>query len=192
MENVTAIVLAAGSSKRMGATNKLLVQWQGKSLVRHVVETAQDSNVTEVIVVTGHEHEAVRLVLTGLNVRFVHNPHFDDGMSTSLKSGIETVGDELAGVAVLLADMPRLKVDTLNHIIAEFLDAGSGSICVPMCGQRWGNPVIWPREFFPEMATISGDKGARELIKKFENRVLEVPCVDDGVLIDVDTPDDIE
>lgn len=188
---VAAVILAAGSSKRMGNVNKLLALWQGKALVRHVVETAKNSIVEEVIVVTGHQSDAIELALEGLDVRFVHNPDYKEGMASSLKSGIRSVGKNQTGIAVLLADMPQLKGETLNQIVTGFLQADGRSICIPICGSRQGNPVIWPKEFFPEILTLSGDKGARELIKKYKNRVLEIPCEDHGTLIDFDTPEDI-
>ncbi len=160
-------------------------------MVRLVAETAVNSSAGEVIVVTGHDAKSVAQALDGLDVRLVHNPDHEDGMSSSLKTGVQAVGGDHAGAAIMLGDMPRLKVETLNQVIARFKSANARSICAPVCGSRRGNPVIWPREFFSEICALSGDKGARDLIKKYGDRVLEIPCDDDGVLIDVDTPDDI-
>ncbi|MBL6933006.1 MAG: nucleotidyltransferase family protein [Rhodospirillales bacterium] len=190
-QGVSAVILAAGSSNRMGNINKLLAHWQGMALVRHVAETANKSVAAEVVVVTGHDADNVRHALDGVEVRFAHNPRFGEGMSTSLGVGIGAVGDEKTGAAILLGDMPRLKIETLNQLLSRFIETDGQSICAPVCGGRRGNPVIWPREFFPDLQGLSGDKGARELIVKYKNRVIEVPCDDEGVLIDVDTPEDI-
>jgi len=173
----------------MGALNKLLVPWQGKAMLRHIVETALDSAAWETIVVTGHDGDAIIQALEGLDVRVVHNPRFEEGLSTSLATGIGAVESE--GAAILLGDMPDLKVETLNALITAFLDSDMRSICVPVCDGRRGNPVIWPRQFFPDIAHLSGDKGARNLMTLFKERVREVPCDDNGVLMDIDTIDDI-
>ncbi|NQU58781.1 MAG: nucleotidyltransferase family protein [Rhodospirillales bacterium] len=186
---VAAIVLAAGVSRRMGTVNKLLMGWQGKPMLRHIVETALGSRAMETIVVTGHDGDAITEVLEGLDVRIIHNPRYEEGLSTSLVTGIGEV--EAKGAAILLGDMPGLKVETLNALIAAFEETEGRSICVPVCQGRRGNPVIWPREFFSDIAQLSGDKGARDLMTIFKERLLEMPCDDNGVLMDFDTIDDI-
>lgn len=188
---LAVIVLAAGASRRMGATNKLLVVWQGKALVCHVVETALISHADEVIVVTGHQAGEVRHELAGLDVRFVDNRRFNEGLSTSLASGIGALDEKCSGAAIMLADMPGLKVETLNRLVAAFLDNGCGAICVPVCAGRRGNPVIWPRTFFSEIVQLSGDRGARDLMTTYKERVVEIQVGDNGVLMDFDSPDDI-
>jgi molybdenum cofactor cytidylyltransferase len=188
---ISAIILAAGASQRMGQANKLASPWQGKAMVRRVVETALQSNVSETIVVTGHDVDAVHHVLDGLNVKLVHNPEYNEGLSTSLITGIDAVGSDQEGAAILLGDMPALRVETLNRLIDEFVQADGRCICVPVCKPRRGNPVLWPREFFADILELSGDRGACSLMEKFAHRVLEVPCDDDGILMDIDTPADM-
>lgn len=189
---LSAVVLAGGLSRRMGDDNKLLASWQGKPLVRHVVETALASHVDEVVVVTGHDAASVRQALSGLAVRYVHNPHFNAGLSTSLRVGIGAVDDQLGGAVILLGDMPRLALSTLNEMIARYVDGQAQHICVPSCQGRRGNPVIWPREFFRDILDVSGDRGAKALLAQYSDRVLELVCEDPGVLNDVDTPADLE
>lgn len=189
--NVAAIILAAGSSRRMGDVNKLLMEWRGKTILSHVVGTSLKSVACETIVVTGHENEAIARELAGYDVRLIHNPRFDEGLSTSLIAGIKALGAEVAGAAILLADMPDLKMETLNALINAFEEAGEPSICAPVCGARRGNPVTWPREFFPDILQLSGDRGARDLMATYKDRVQEVGVEDNGVLMDFDSPDDI-
>lgn len=189
---VSAVILAAGASQRMGDVNKLLADWQGKPVIRHVVETALKSDSQETIVVIGHQSDAIKDALDGLDVRFVDNPDYEEGMSTSLKAGVSAVAPESAGMAVLLADMPQLKGDTLNALIATFQSSEGAAICAPHCQGRQGNPVIWPKDIFPDIITLTGDKGAKSLLKRHAQRVIEVPCDDDGVLRDLDTPDDFK
>lgn len=191
IQGVSAVVLAAGSSRRMGNDNKLLSLWQGKPLLRHVVETALASQVDEVVVVTGHDAANVRQVLSDLDVRFVHNPHYGEGLSTSLRAGVGAVNAELGGAAILLGDMPRLKTETLNALMARFAKGQGHDICVPRCHGRRGNPVIWPRAFYSDILAIAGDRGARVLLEQYTDRVVELVCEDTGVLVDVDTPADL-
>jgi molybdenum cofactor cytidylyltransferase len=190
--SVAAIVLAAGSSRRMGPANKLLTHWRGRSLVRHVARTAVNSLAVETIVVTGHESEVVARELDGLKIRIVDNPHFADGLSSSLATGINALAEAQAGAVILLADMPMLHIDTLNKLIEAFEETKGMSICVPVCGGRRGNPVVWPSQFFPEILQLSGDRGARDLLKTHKDRVREVNFIDSGVLIDIDSPDDMD
>ena len=189
---IAAVVLAAGASQRMGEQNKLLALWQGKPLVRHVVETSIKANTDQTIVVTGHEAASMKQTLDGLDVHLVDNPDYREGLSASLKAGVRSVDAECSGAVILLADMPRLKVATLNVLIQAFVDCDGRSICVPICGLRRGNPVIWPRAFFPDILELNGDQGARALISRYQGRVLEVPCDDEGVLMDIDTPADLD
>ena len=106
--NVTAIVLAAGRSTRMGGPNKLLAEIDGKKLVRIVAEQALASKATGVIVVTGHQADLVEQALTGLNVKFVRNPDFAGGLASSVKAGIAAVPENADGAVVCLGDMPLI------------------------------------------------------------------------------------
>ena len=186
---IAALVLAAGQSRRMGAANKLLGEIGGSSMVARVVAAAAASRADPVIVVTGHQAEAVRAALAGSEVTFVHNPDFAAGLSTSLAAGLGALPDGVDGAVVCLGDMPRVGAALIDRLIDAF-DAASGrAICVPTHGGKRGNPVLWARRFFAEMAAIEGDTGARHLIGAHANLVHEVACADDAMLIDVDTPD---
>ncbi len=187
---VTAIILAGGTSHRMGAINKLLIEWRGKPLIRHVASTALASTAGQTIVVTGHQNEAIAHALDGTSVKIVHNPHFEEGMSTSLTVGIAALGKDVTGAAILLADMPMLGVNTLNTLIDTFVDGQDRTICVPVCRGRSGNPVIWPRHYFSDIMQLSGDHGGKTLMTKFKDQVSKFNCSDEGVLKDFDNPDD--
>jgi molybdenum cofactor cytidylyltransferase len=189
--NVTAIILAGGTSRRMGAVNKLLMDWRGKPVICHVAQTALASKAGQSIVVTGHDADAIAGALEGVNVRIVHNSRFEEGLSTSLAAGITALGKEASGAAILLADMPMFDVGTLNTLIDAFETTQERMICVPVCEGRRGNPVLWPRHYFSDILQLSGDLGARNLLTTFKDQVKEVSCPDDGVLKDFDTPDDI-
>jgi molybdenum cofactor cytidylyltransferase len=188
---VSAVVLAGGASKRMGRANKLLAEVDGKVLVRHVVEVAVQSAAAEIIVVTGHEADLVRRALSGLDVRFVHNPQYPEGLSTSLRAGIGAVSEDLAGAVILLGDMPRVTTGIVDALIGHFHAKKDAPICQPTYRGRAGNPVLWPRAFFPEILDIWGDNGARHLIERYADSVSKVEVGDAGIHFDIDTPGDL-
>ncbi|MGE0753010.1 MAG: NTP transferase domain-containing protein [Variibacter sp.] len=187
-QGVAALVLAAGRSTRMGGPNKLLAELAGKPLVRLATEAALASRARPVIVVTGHQRERVEAALEGLPARFVHNPDFADGLSTSLKAGIAALPDDVAGAVICLGDMPQISGALIDEL-AGALDSERGSlIAVPTFEGKRGNPVLWSRRFFPELAALEGDVGARHLIGTYRDAVVEVAVTTPGVFFDIDTP----
>jgi molybdenum cofactor cytidylyltransferase len=169
-------------------SNKLLAEWRGKPLVRWTVEAALASEARPVIVVTGHEPAKVEAALKGLDVRFTHNLHYASGLSTSLKTGIHAVPANSDGAIVLLGDMPEITPSLIDRMIAAFSPADGRSICSAVHENKRGNPVLWARGFFPEIAALSGDMGARELIAAHEELVCDLEA-GGAVLRDIDTPD---
>jgi molybdenum cofactor cytidylyltransferase len=186
---IAALVLAAGRSTRMGGPNKLLAEIGGKPLVRIAVEQALASTAKPVIVVTGHQRERVEQALAGLSVRIVHNPDFADGLGTSLKVGIGALPADVDGVIVCLGDMPQVDAALIDRLIGAF-DPERGALAVmPTIEGKRGNPVLWSRRFFPDLMAIEGDVGARHLITRYGEAVVEVPVTGKGALVDVDTPE---
>ena len=185
---VAAIVLAAGRSSRFAAGNKLLEELDGTPILTRAVDAALGSRAAPVIVVLGSEADRMRAALAGRPVGVVENPHFADGLSTSLRAGVAALPAGLDGAVVLLGDMPRVAVHHIDRLIAAFDPLAHRQICVPTHGGRRGNPVLWSAAFFPEMETLKGDVGARGLIGRHAAQTVEVEMPDDGVLIDVDTP----
>ncbi|MGE3476999.1 MAG: NTP transferase domain-containing protein [Rhodospirillaceae bacterium] len=185
---IAAVVLAAGQSRRMGGRNKLLMNVAGIALVRRTVNAILASPVSELVVVTGHEPEKVTEALHGLNVRIVHNPRYAEGLSTSLKAGLDAVGAAAAGAIICLGDMPDIAAKHVGPLIAGFDPEEGREIGVPTHNGKRGNPVLWGRRFFQEIHEISGDVGARHLIGANESLVYEVEFEDTGVLMDLDTP----
>ena len=185
---IAAVVLAGGASKRMGETNKLLAEVNGAPMVCWAVQTAVQSDATEVVVVTGHEADLVREAVSGfeqdLAVRFVHNPDYPEGLSTSLKAGIGAVSENVSGAVVMLGDMPHVSAQTVNALIERFHAKSDNPICQPTFEGRPGNPILWPREFFSEILDIRGDTGARQLMQQYSEQVLRVDVDDGGILAD--------
>jgi molybdenum cofactor cytidylyltransferase len=186
---LAAIILAAGRSTRMGGPNKLLAEIGGRPLVRIAAEEALASRAQPVVVVTGHQHDEVEAALDGLKVERVHNPNFAEGLSTSLKAGLAAVPEDADGVVVCLGDMPQVRASLIDRLASAFDPERGALVVVPTFDGKRGNPVVWSRRFFHELATLDGDVGARHLIARYPEAVIEVPVADHAALVDVDTPD---
>ncbi|MGZ5881370.1 MAG: NTP transferase domain-containing protein [Xanthobacteraceae bacterium] len=186
---VAAVVLAAGRSTRMGGPNKLLAEIGHRPLVRIAVEEALASRARPVIVVTGHQREEIETALAGLPVRFVHNPDFADGLGTSVKAGIAAVPADADGAILCLGDMPQVDASLIDRLIAAFDPDRGALVVMPTFEGRRGNPVLWSRRFFPDLTAIEGDVGARHLIGRYSEAVIEVPLEGNAALVDVDTPE---
>jgi molybdenum cofactor cytidylyltransferase len=186
--NIAAVILAAGRSTRMG-TNKLLAEVRGIPMVGIAAEAALASRARPVLVVTGHQADAVRDAVAGLDVTLVANPDYADGLSTSLKAGIRALPRHCEGALVLLGDMPRITGAHLDALTAVFEPEDGAAIVVPTHNGQRGNPVLWPVEFFAEMLDLEGDAGARKLIARHADRVREVDLGTDAIFLDVDTPE---
>jgi len=184
---VAAVVLAAGLSRRMGAANKMLALYEGKPMVRRAVEAALASKADPVLVVLGHEAEAVRAALADLPVRFVDNADYREGLASSLRAGIAAVPQTCDGALICLGDMPRVDANLIDALIAPFAPARGALIVVPVREGRRGNPVVWSRRYFAELMALSGDEGARRLIRTHDDAVIEVPVADDAAFFDIDT-----
>src|SRR5690606_1479290 len=190
---VAALLLAAGSSRRFGRGNKLLADVDGRPLIFWSAAAFVSSRASELVVVTGPEPEAIEAALTGLPARFVHNPDHLSGMGGSVAVGIRAFGDDCTGVLICPGDMPGVSTDLINALIAAFEATGSSRIIRPMLpGERPGNPVLWPRRYFPQLARLQGPAGGRTLLAKLEGEIKYLPWHDQGAALDIDTPEDLE
>ena len=191
---VAVLVLAAGRSTRMGGPNKLLQEADGLPLVVHAVKAALTSQAVEVVVVLGHMADQVKPAIEQAigaekRLRFVTNPDFADGLSTSVRTGIAALGKEIDAAIVQLGDMPGVNAALLDRLMAAFSPVEGRSICVPTVGGKRGNPVLWDRRFFAEMAKVSGDTGAKHLIGEHADLVCEVEMTGEAAITDIDTPE---
>ena len=186
---VAVVVLAAGQSRRMGRRNKLLEAVDGEPMVRHAVRAAASAaDGRPVVVVTGHEREAVEAALSGHDVAFAHNPDYGAGLSTSLARGVAALPPGIEGAIVCLADMPGVRAEHLERLRDAFDPGAGAAICVATRRGKRGNPVLFASRFFPEMCDVGGDVGARHLVGAYAELVREVEMPDDGVLLDIDSP----
>jgi molybdenum cofactor cytidylyltransferase len=186
MSDVAAILLAAGRGTRFGEEPKLLARLGGKALVRHVAEAAASSSADPVIVVTGHRAAEVQAELQGLSVRIVDNSLFADGLSTSLRAGFSALPPETRAAIILLGDMPFVKADLIDALVAGWRDSGEPEALVPTLNGQRGNPVVISRALQAMIGGLSGDVGAGPLLRGRPD-VLEWPTDDPAVVQDIDT-----
>jgi molybdenum cofactor cytidylyltransferase len=183
---VAAILLAAGRGTRFGTEPKLLARIGGKALVRHVAEAAVQSTANPVIVVTGHRADVVETELKGLPVQVVHNPQYADGLSTSLKAGFSALPPEAQAAIVLLGDMPFVRSELIDALIANWQGRGEPAALVPVLNGQRGNPVVLSRALQTAIKGLSGDVGAGSLLRG-RSDVLEWPTEDTAIIHDIDT-----
>lgn len=184
---IAAVVLAAGRSSRMGS-NKLMEPVGQKPMLLHTVDAVMASSARPVVVVAGHEGERVRAALKDRAVGIVDNPSYAEGIASSLRAGIAALPGGIDGVIVCLGDMPTVKPEQLDRLIAAFNPVEGRAICVPVVDGKRGNPVLFGAAFFAEMKNAKGDTGARALIGEHADVVCDVAMEDAAVLEDFDTP----
>jgi molybdenum cofactor cytidylyltransferase len=194
--HITALVLAAGGSTRMGGDHKLLCCVGGEPLVRRAARAALESACGRVIVVTGADAARVEAALAGLAVTLVRNEDWRDGLSSSLRCGLVAAGTGTDGALVHLADMPAVAARDIDRLIEAF-DTCRPAVVVPVRQGRRGNPVLWPRARFEALLELRGDAGARDLLRREQvgggdAGLRAVEFDHEGIFDDVDTPGQIE
>lgn len=177
------VILAAGAGRRYGGGIKQLALHDGEPLVRRACRTALDADLAPVLVVLGAHADAVGAALLDLDVTAVHNPRWAEGMSTSLACAIRALDDTVPDVAVLLADQPLVTAAHLRALAAARL-AAAADLAATDTGETLGVPAVFARALFPSLATLAGDRGARDLIARTDRRVT-VPFAPAAVDIDI-------
>ncbi len=187
---ISAIVLAAGESRRMGKTKQLL-PWQGKTILGHVLETLLASSVEEIILVLGHEAESVLEKIPIRGVKVVFNPDYRNGMSSSLRHGVMATHKDAEAFFVVLADQPALTPEIINQLIETFRKVQSGkNIVAPAFRGTRGHPVLFGKKYRDELGGLTGDVGGREILARHPEDIVLQEIGMDAVLIDLDTPED--
>ncbi len=185
---IAAVVLAAGSATRMPGSHKLLEIVDGQPLVAFAVEAALASGVDPVVVVTGHKAREVRAALPD-GARVVHNAAYADGLASSLRTALRALPANIDAVVVALGDMPFIRARHFEMLAEAWRP---GSIVVPVRDGRRGNPVLWSATFIDEMCGLHGDAGAKGIMARYPDAVIELPADDDAVFTDVDDAHDLE
>ncbi len=190
-----ALVLAAGSGSRFGG-GKLLAPWNGGLLIEAALAAAFNAPVGRVTVVWGADRRVGDAALAwarrlgwGDRLRLVEATHHAEGLSASLKAGVAAIDPECDGVFVFLGDMPRIPKDLANLLMENLAD-GADAVAPVFAGKR-GHPVLFAKSRFKDLATAKGDRGAGDLLRRLGDRLALVEAPDDGVLYDVDRPQDL-
>ncbi len=187
---VGAVLLAAGSSSRMGRPKQTL-QYRGESLLRGAALAALGAGCRPVVVVTGANAELSRRELDGLEVREVLNPLWETGMASSIRAGVEALisADPNAAAAVLLlCDQPHVTADVISELVAAHRATGSPVVACEY-GGSFGVPALFASSLFAELARLEGAAGAKQVIKRHAAEAHFLPFP--GGEVDVDTPGDL-
>tara|TARA_B100000131_G_C18113517_1_gene610470 strand:- start:2365 stop:2967 length:603 start_codon:yes stop_codon:yes gene_type:complete len=187
--NISATILAAGSSQRMG-DNKLLLPFQDDTLINVVCKTIIDSYLKPVFVVTGFENKKVVESLPKSIDKIVYNEDWSRGMATSINKAISSLPNNIDGNMIVLGDMPLVTVKTINKLHQVFLNNNGNKIIYADYLGKQANPVIFPRKFFDEILHLNGDKGCKKIIYKNRKSSIGVPIDSSEVIFDCDTKDD--
>jgi molybdenum cofactor cytidylyltransferase len=191
IQNACVIVLAAGSSSRLGSPKQLLTVG-GQNLVQHAVSVALSSRIGPVLVVTGANRKAVEAALEDMDVQFVFNPDWQEGMGASIRWGtLAALGlhPDTEGLLFMVCDQPHIQADHLRALLERQRESGKPIVASSYEGIR-GTPALFHASLFGELQSLQGDKGARPLLQQHEEDIISVPF--DHGITDIDTRADYE
>ena len=188
MRETIAIILAAGLSRRMGARNKLLLPVNGVPMIRHMVDTYHAVTQRPVLVVTGHQADAVETSLSGCDVQTVYNPDFAHGQQTSVACGLRAA-QGAARILIGLGDQPRLTGGDLKKMLAAHCAADPARISIPMTGEQRGNPIVVPDVLRDRLLVDPRSPGCKIFTRAHPEHVQFHALRSPGYYADVDTPD---
>lgn len=186
---VSGILLAAGESRRMGRFKQLL-PLAGKTFVERCVDNLLASDISEILVVTGHRSADVRRAIGGRAVRFVHNPDYSEGgMATSVKAGIESLSAKSQAVLIALVDQPRVPSRVIDALIDAYRKERA-LIIIPTCRGKKGHPVLIDLDLRNEILAMNPETGLRTVVRAHVDRTMSIEVNDDSILDDFDRPED--
>ncbi len=188
--HIAIILLAAGASSRMQGRDKLLEEVFDRPLLRRVAEAASDSMAEKIIVVLGAYADERRKALAALPLQYAVNEDWKTGMASSIRTGVDALSTDTEAALILLGDMPEVGKNVIDALITSFDPEQGKDIVRPVSGSGvGGNPILFGKRHFPALKALTGDIGAKPVIKANPDSVLDVPTKTDGVLIDLDTPE---
>ncbi|MEO0913174.1 MAG: nucleotidyltransferase family protein [Pseudomonadota bacterium] len=185
------LLLAAGQSRRMRGRDKLLEPVAGKALLRRSAEAALGARAARVFVVLPPGAGERRAVLAGLDIEEVTAEDAVEGMAASLRAGLAAAAPDADAVIVALADMPEVTAESYDALIAAYAPEDGAEICrsVSAAGEA-GHPVLFGQRFFESLAALTGDRGARSVLKDAADFVVDVELAGDAAVLDLDTPEE--
>jgi molybdenum cofactor cytidylyltransferase len=187
---IGAVILAAGMSSRMGET-KQLIRLGENTVLEQVMEIVRSSRVDEIVLVLGHQAETIKKRVGIKNLKVVINESYQQGMGTSLRTGLAALSSGTNAALIVLADQPFVRAETLDRLIDQYEQSGA-QIAIPIYKGFRGNPVLLGRSVFPEVMALTGDIGCRAIFGNHVGGIVKVRVDDIGVLLDLDTKGDVE
>ena len=185
---ISAILLAAGQSKRMNGENKLIRKIRGVPLIKHSVKNILTSSIDELIIVLGHQKEIIeKLIAKNEKIKIVFNKNFESGMASSIKIGLNNLSEKTEAFFICLGDMPMVNQNTYNHLIKS---RNNKEIIVPTYKGQQGNPILFSKSIKEKIMTIQGDVGAKKILELNRNKILNVEVGNQSVRKDFNTKDD--
>ncbi len=185
---ISAVVLAAGRSARLGEPKQLLKAGK-KTVLETVIHRFEMSGVEEVVLVLGYRADEILKKSEFGDARVVVNLDYEQGLASSLRVGIDAINPGASAVIVALGDQPLLSVHTIDSLLEKYSET-HGLIVAPFLERRRGNPVLFDKSLFPELRKMQGDEGAKGVIERMKDKVVKVQVEDFGVLLDIDTEED--
>ena len=184
---ISAILLAAGQSKRMDGENKLTKEMQGVPLIKHSVKNILVSPIDELIIVLGHQKEIVeKLIDNNEKIKCVFNKEFESGMATSIKTGLNHLSKKTEAFFICLGDMPMVNHDIYNQLIKS---KDNKEIIVPTYKGQQGNPVLFDKSMKEKIMVITGDVGAKKILELNKDKILNLEINDQSVTKGFNTQD---
>lgn len=188
MNDIWAVVLAAGLSTRMG-TQKLLLPFGEKTIVECVVENILNSGITRIVVVLGANYDEIEEVLKSWPVKTVRNENFQKGMHTSVISGVKTLPFNAKAVLIFLGDQPFISGKVVQNVVKAWKSSGKG-IVIPLFEGKRGHPTLYDMKLRHELSTLDPEVGLRSVAQKFSEDIFELETFCPEIVRDIDTPDD--
>ena len=183
---ISAILLAAGQSKRLRYENKLIKNYKGKHLINHILKSLIKSKVNKIIVVLGHESRKIKkIVPKSKKIIFIVNLSYKKGISSSIKSGLKKISKKNIGFLIVHADMPLISEKILNTLCSA-IKTKNKEIFVPVYKKKIGNPLAFKYSMIQYFRKIKGDRGAKKLIRLYKSKVQIVNIKSKSILIDFD------
>ena len=187
---ISAILLAAGQSKRMNGENKLTKEIQGAPLIKHSVKSILASSIDELIVVLGHQKETIeKLINKNEEIKFVFNKDFESGIASSIKTGLNNLSEKTEAFFICLGDMPMVNPNIYNQLIKSI---NKREIIVPTYKGQQGNPVLFAKSMREKIINISGDVGAKKILELNKDKILNLEINDQCVTKDFNTQDSFD
>ena len=185
---IAGLILAAGGSSRMGDENKLMMPFQGKPMLNHVVNASLNSNLTQTFVVVGHQSSEIKNLVQSDDIQCVENEQWETGMASSIVAGISQL-KQFDGFLILLGDMPLVTPELINEIIVH---SSADKIVIPIKDGLHGNPIFFGSKFRDELLTLYGDSGAKKVIQNNLSSMIKIKIQSNTIFKDYDTKESLE